>query len=180
MKVLVTAFKPFNNSLNNYSIEVLNYLNDVEKAILDVVYDECYLELTNNFNLDQFDLIIALGEARMRNEILLEVNAKNISDCRIKDNAGNLKINEIIDTNEEKEFQTLVNLDLLKDTISNSFDAGKFVCNNLYFHLLKNYPNKSLFIHIPECHNDLNNFKKFADKIKEIIQILEGVSNEKK
>ena len=102
MKVLVTAFKPFNNSLNNYSIVVLNYINDVVKAILDVVYDECYLELTNNFNLDQFDLIIALGEARMRNEILLEVNAKNISDCRIKDNAGNLTINEINDQNEEK------------------------------------------------------------------------------
>ena len=40
MKVLVTAFKPFHKSTNNYSMEVLNYLNNVEKLVIDVRYDE--------------------------------------------------------------------------------------------------------------------------------------------
>ena len=169
MKVLVTAFKPFNKMPNNYSIEVLNYIESVDKMILDVVYDESYNELNKTKNLKEYDLIVALGEARIRKELMLEVKAVNLSDCRIKDNAGNLKINEIIDQNEEKELKTLVNLDLLKDTISNSFDAGKFVCNNLYFHLLKNYPNKSLFIHIPNCNESEQKYIEYASLINKII-----------
>ena len=41
MKVLISAFKPFNNMPNNYSSEVLNYISGVDKVILDVVYDNC-------------------------------------------------------------------------------------------------------------------------------------------
>ena len=35
MKVLVTAFKPFNNQNINYSIEVLKFITDVDKMIVD-------------------------------------------------------------------------------------------------------------------------------------------------
>ena len=52
MKVLLTAFKPFNNKTNNYSYEVLKYIDNVDKAILDVCYDSCYLELTSKYDLD--------------------------------------------------------------------------------------------------------------------------------
>ena len=45
MKVLVTAFKPFNNQTINYSSEVLKYIENVDKLIVDVIYDECYLEV---------------------------------------------------------------------------------------------------------------------------------------
>ena len=38
-------------------------------------------------------------------------------------------------------------------------DVGKFVCNNLYFHLLENFQDKTLFIHIPDCYNDENEYK---------------------
>ena len=48
MKVLVTAFKPFNKMPNNYSSEVLKYILGVDKIILDVVYDECFNELKKN------------------------------------------------------------------------------------------------------------------------------------
>ena len=78
MKVLVTGFKPFNKSLNNYSTEVLNYICNVDKLIIDVVYDKCYQEILNNFNLDDYDLIVAMGEARMRKDLTLEIEAKNI------------------------------------------------------------------------------------------------------
>ena len=69
MKVLVTAFLPFNKSLNNYSMEVLNYISDVDKVVLDVIYDKSYNDLIKQFNLNEYDLIIALGEARMREKL---------------------------------------------------------------------------------------------------------------
>ena len=79
MKVLVTAFKPFNNFNNNYSSEVLNYIKDVDKLIIDVNYDKSYLEILDSYDLNDYDLVIALGEARMRKELTLELSAKNIS-----------------------------------------------------------------------------------------------------
>ena len=71
MKVLISAFKPFNKANNNYSYEVLKHINNVDKILIDVVYDECFKELTNHYNLDNYDLIIALGEARSRSVLTL-------------------------------------------------------------------------------------------------------------
>lgn len=178
MKVLVTAFKPFNKSPNNYSIEVLKYIENVDKMILDVIYDESYNELNRTNNLNEYDLIIALGEARNRNDLMLEVKAVNLSDCKITDNQGTLKTNEVIDGNFSDSLNTKVNIKLVEEEILFSNDAGKFVCNNLYFHLLSNYPEKSLFIHIPECNNDITLYKKYALKIKKIINLLLGGNNE--
>ena len=170
MKVLVTAFKPFHKSTNNYSMEVLYYLNNVEKLVIDVCYDECYKEITKKFNLEEFDLIIALGEARSRTELTLELAAKNLASCSIKDNAGILKKDELIVNENIEALHTLVETSCVDDLVKFSLDAGKYVCNNLYFHLLYNYPNKSLFIHIPECNNDSNEYIKYAKVIEEIIK----------
>jgi len=99
-KVLITAFEPFYKSNNNYSKEVLNYINlnnaHLDKKILDVVYDECF-EMLSKTDLSQYNLIVALGEARSRQALTVEKQAKNIASCSIKDNKGNLKQNEIID-----------------------------------------------------------------------------------
>ena len=51
MKVLVTAFLPFNKSVNNFSIEVLNHIDGVDKVILDVLYDKSYNKLKSQWLL---------------------------------------------------------------------------------------------------------------------------------
>ena len=94
MKVLVSAFKSFNKASNNYSLEVLNYISGVDKVILDVLYDKSYYDLSE-CNLNNYDLIICLGEARSREELTLELYAKNISSCSICDNAGIFKKDEM-------------------------------------------------------------------------------------
>ena len=169
MKVLVTAFKPFNKETNNLSIEVLNYIENVDKIILNVCYDDCYKELISNFNLDNYNLIIALGEARSRNEIMLEKRAINLSSCSLPDNSNIVYQNKTIIENGEKYLETSINLDKIKDIITISMDAGKFVCNNLYYHLLSYYPHKSLFIHIPKCINEEQDYMKYAKLITQII-----------
>lgn len=65
-KVLTTKFKPFSNQNINYSMETLKYIMDVDKLVVDVIYDECYFEISKKLNLNEYDLIIALGEARGR------------------------------------------------------------------------------------------------------------------
>ena len=172
MKVLVTSFTPFNKSINNYSTEVLNYIADVDKITVDVVYDKCYLDILNVYNLYEYDLIISMGEARMRNVLTLEIEAKNISSCSLADNSGVLKQNEIIDESLPSSLKTLVDVDKVKDLVEFSYDAGKFVCNNLYFHLLKNYPEKSLFIHIPNCNDSKEEYIKHAKSVNNIIKAL--------
>ena len=174
MKVLVSAFKPFNNNVNNYSMEVLNYIEQVDKIIVDVVYDNCYKQLSTSADLNQYDLIIALGEARMRSELTLEVKAYNLANCSLKDNANILRKDSVIIEGLDGEIDSKVNIELVKDIVAFSTNPGRFVCNNLYFHLLANYPNKSLFIHIPECNNDVDNYKKYAKQINEIISKMEG------
>ena len=172
MKVLVTAFKPFNQNTNNYSKEVLNYINNVDKQVIDVIYDLCYQELTTKLDLNQYDLIIAMGEARKRSELTLEISAKNIASCSLPDNNNEIKKDQLIDLNGDFELKTKVDVDKIKDLIIFSYDAGKFVCNNLYYHLLANYPHKSLFIHIPECFNDELHYLKHAKTIELLIQKL--------
>ena len=154
MKVLITAFKPFNNEKINHSSEVLKYLQTFDNIILDVIYDECYQELTSKYNLNDYELIISLGEARSRNELTLETQAWNLSSCSLKDNKGNLFKDLVINPDFDETLKTKVNIDCCKELIKFSFDAGKFVCNNLYFHLLMNFPEKAIFIHIPESKQE--------------------------
>ena len=110
MKVLVTAFKPFGKCTNNYSEEVIKYISNVDKIVLDVCYDKCYLDLYKSYNLNDYDLIISLGEARMRKVLTLETTAKNISSCSLADNLGIIKKDEKIIDNEIIEIKTLVDL----------------------------------------------------------------------
>lgn len=172
MKVLVTAFLPFNNSINNYSQEVIKFIENVDKEILDVVYDKSYQTLEDKYNLNEYDLIIAMGEARMRDVLTLETQAINISSCSLKDNAGNLKQNETIIIDSESIIKTEVNIEKVKDLITFSNDAGKFVCNNIYYHLLSNYKSKSIFIHIPHCNDNTEKYIEHAATIQKIINKL--------
>ena len=175
MNVLVTAFKPFNNMINNYSTEVLKYIKNVDKLVIDVCYDNSYLEIINNYNLEKYDLIIAMGEARMRKELTLEINAKNISSCSLADNSGCIKKDEVIISDGLDVLETKVDLTGVNELVAFSLDAGKFVCNNTYYHLLYNFQEKSIFIHVPECYNSDEEYQKHANKINDIInKILEN------
>ena len=174
-KVLISAFTPFNNETNNYSGEVLKYIESdkyiIDKVIIDVVYDKCFDDISK-YDLDSYDFIIALGEARMRNVLTVERRAKNMSSCSLPDNSGVQKKDEIIDPTLPDVIVSELDLALLTQHADISDDAGKFVCNNMYFHLLKYNPRKTLFIHIPECENSEDKYRSFANKIVSIIDSL--------
>ena len=68
--------------------------------------------------------------------------------------------------------ESKLDLEKLSNIVSLSTNPGKFVCNNVYNHLLTNYPSKSIFIHIPHCHDDIKEYKKYANEITNIINEL--------
>ena len=174
-KVLISAFLPFNKKENNYSAEVLNFVSSdkvaIDKIIIDVVYDKCFESVSQN-GLENYDFIIALGEARMRDVLTVEKRAKNISSCSLADNSGEVKSEEIIDKSFGEYIENKMDFEKIEGFAEISFDAGKFVCNNLYFHLLKYDDSRTLFIHVPECNNDTEKYKLYAEKISRIIEIL--------
>ena len=106
----------------------------------------------------------------MRKTLTLETTAKNISSCSLPDNLGIVKSNEKIIDNDIEFINTLVDVNKVKGLVELSNDAGKFVCNNIYYHLLTNHPKTSLFIHIPECNSDENNYIRYANQISDIIK----------
>ena len=171
MKVLVTAFLPFNKANNNFSMEVLNFIDCVDKVILDVLYDESYNKLKSEYDLASYDLIVAMGEARMRSELTLELYAKNIASCSLPDNNQVIKKDEVIIENGPEVLKTGLDINRLEGIVKLSEDAGKFVCNNIYYHLLSDYRNKSLFIHIPNCLDETM-YQEYAHTIMEIIKKL--------
>ncbi len=174
MKTLVSAFLPFNGQTNNYSLEVLKKIDNVDKIILDVVYDKCYEELMSNYNLEEYDLIIALGEARVRKELTLETKAYNAYSLKGIDNSGVVVNKERIIDNGLDSLSTKVDLNICEKYIKLSLDPGRFVCNNIYYHLLYNYPEKSLFIHIPECNNEKEQYLEYAQTIMNLINEMEN------
>lgn len=175
-RVLLSAFLPFNKKGNNYSAEVLEYVSsdkaEISKVIIDVVYDKCFEQLAS-YGLDSYDYIIAMGEARMRDTLTVEKRAKNISSCSLPDNDGVVKQDEIIDGTVGEYIENEMEFAPILKHSDISHDAGKFVCNNIYFHLLRYDPKRTLFIHIPECNNDIENYKLYADKVSRIIDELE-------
>jgi pyroglutamyl-peptidase len=71
-------------------------------------------------------------------------------------------INELQDFLDKKEYP-----------VKMSFSAGTYVCNNLYYKVLTEYPNlKSIFIHVPYFEHVNQDIQ-----IQTIIDILKFTSN---
>ena len=88
---------------------------------------------------------------------------------KIPDNNGNIFECEKIIDDEIEVLETKVEYSKVKEYISFSNDAGTFVCNNLYYHLLNEFPEKAIFIHIPNCHNSMEEYIKHSKTISTII-----------
>lgn len=176
--VLVTGFEPFDGDSLNSSWEVARRLNDQKLTVprgrgparrtahivarrLPCEFDRSRAALSRLVKSLDPVLIIALGQANLRNEVSVERVAINISDARIADNAGARPIDTpVIEAAPVGYFSQLpikaIVEGLRKAGIpaSVSQTAGTYVCNHVFFglmHLLaQSYPDKrGGFIHLP-------------------------------
>ncbi len=164
MKILVTAFEPFNKEKINASQEVLKNLpnfNGVQKIVLPVVFSECFQEVYKLMENTLFDYILMLGESGGRTSVSLERIAVNIAEASIPDNKGNMPRGEKIFPDGENAYSATLDLKVAKDALNEnsipvqiSNSAGLYVCNNLFYGVMyyinrHNLNTKAGFMHIP-------------------------------
>ncbi|MBR3771644.1 MAG: pyroglutamyl-peptidase I [Clostridium sp.] len=173
MKILVTAFEPFNGRDINPSQLILEQLEAPEgvtliKELLPVEFNATTQILKNLLKKHQPDIVLSLGQAGNRPEISVERVAINLDNCRSSngqkitaDNAGDAPIDEPIVAGAPEAYVSNLPVWDMVETMQNagvgaavSYTAGTYVCNHVMYTVLHEraaaYPEmKAGFVHVP-------------------------------
>lgn len=198
MKILISGFEPFGGRSSNPTKLIIEAIMQkkislpenvlLEPILLPVTFKESYSFLKERIDSMRPDIILSLGQAGGRNAIELERVAINCLDADIPDNQGHQPRDEKIDPEGESAyFSTLPLRELeaaLKDAnlpcrISNS--AGTYVCNYLFYQLLKSASKKEIcgFIHfpyLPEQAKENEPFLSLDQQLKAVEVMLQTLS----
>lgn len=167
MKILLTAFEPFDSETINSAQEAVKLVadkvggTDIVKLTVPTVFQKSVNVVTTAVESEKPDAVLCIGQAGGRSELTPERVAINIDDARIPDNEGNQPVDRpIIPDGAPAYFSTLPIKAMVKAirdvgipaSVSNS--AGTFVCNHLMYGLLhvltEKYPNvRGGFMHVP-------------------------------
>lgn len=173
MRFLITGFAPFGKSKINPSYEAVRRLPDtlgeheILRAEIPVVYDRCGDMLDAMLDRWQPDAVLCLGQAAGREGVSLENTAVNVKAASAPDNAGITFSGEKIDPAGPESVSSRLPLRELSQLLREagipakiSYSAGTYVCNNLFYRLLRyaelNDPHlRCGFIHIPPDESQL-------------------------
>lgn len=173
MKVLLTAFEPFNGGTVNPSQLVLERIKESQginliKVLLPVEFMRTSKEIKQLLQKHQPDVVISLGQAGNRPEICVERVAINL-DCvrssdglrEVADNAGDMPVDVPIAAGGKTAYFSTLPVWELVGAIKEqgvagavSYSAGTYVCNHVMYTVLHEaagcYPEmKAGFIHVP-------------------------------
>ena len=193
MKILLTAFTPFDGESINPALEAMKLLPDkigkleVLKLEIPTVFGKSARLVLETIEQEKPDYVLSIGQAGGRAEITPERIAINIDDARIPDNEGNQPVDRpIVPDGENAYFSNLpiktmmeaIKKEGIPASVSNS--AGTYVCNHLMYSVLyyikKNaLPIKAGFIHVPYIPEQTVNKKdKPSMSLAEIVRGLEA------
>jgi len=163
--VLLSGFEPFGGDHRNSSWDAARGLNDemiaghrVVSICLPVTFCGALPRLFTAIENHHPALVIAVGQANSRCRISIERVALNLIDARIADNEGQQPIDQPIEADGPaalfstlpiKRMYAALRQAGFPAEISNS--AGTFVCNQVFYGLLRQLPPHlpGGFIHIP-------------------------------
>lgn len=169
MRVLLSGFEVFGSNKENPTEKLINsFLRNeisypaamkVEAVILPVTYDESYALLKKRIDEFNPDIVLSFGLASSRESIDLETTAVNIMDRRATDNKGYKPTTLQIVPGEPEAFVSTLPLTGIKAAlkkeklpVDESNSAGSYVCNYLFYHLMKDNQDTFRlcgFIHVP-------------------------------
>ncbi len=164
MRYLVTGFEAFGKDSLNPTELLLKWIRETpewaslfETQLLPVEYERAHALVLQRNDLDSFAGIFCFGLAVGRSKISLERVALNWIESQQPDNVGVVPPVGPIEKNAAQVFINTMSLERLKNKFQAaglpaeiSLSAGGYVCNHLYFHLLKaRLKADILFIHIP-------------------------------
>ena len=192
MKLLLTAFTPFDGEKINPALEAVKLVKDrignllIVKLEVPTVFGKSIDTVREAIEREKPDFVLSIGQAGGRAEITPERVAINLDDARIPDNEGNQPIDEpVFPDGENAYFSTLpvkamveaIREEGIPSSLSNS--AGTFVCNHLMYGVLyyldKRPVIKAGFIHVPYIPEQVKNKKEMpALELSEIVRGLEA------
>ena len=192
MKLLLTAFTPFDGEKINPALEAVKLVKDkignllIVKLEVPTVFGKSIDTVREAIERERPDFVLSIGQAGGRAEITPERVAINLNDARIPDNEGNQPIDEpVFPDGENAYFSTLpvkamveaIREEGIPSSLSNS--AGTFVCNHLMYGVLyyldKRPVIKAGFIHVPYIPEQVKNKKEMpALELSEIVRGLEA------
>lgn len=160
--ILVTGFQPFLGEAINPSTLLLRELRGlphVETLLLPVEYDGSFHNLKVHLQ-QKFQFLLMLGQAGGAANIRLERVALNLEDAAISDEGKTLRQGHLIEVSgPAAQFSDLpLNQWCQKiqsqqpeigHRIEVSNHAGTYVCNSLYYKVLRHFGPNSLFVHLP-------------------------------
>ena len=168
MKILLTGFEPFLKMPTNASWEAIKLVSDrpgknlqVHKLLLPVEYDKAAEILLDAVRKLRPEAVLSVGVAAKRRSLTLEYTAVNVKDSTNPDNAGKVYIyDKIIDEGDTALYTNLPFAEAIDAMLaqgvpaSPSFDAGTYVCNNVFYRLMydiKYMGRKTYggFLHVP-------------------------------
>lgn len=165
MKILVTAFGPFDGRLENASSLALRGLSvihpEIRTRILPVDSLIAPARLKQALRLIRPDALIMLGEAAGSQEIRLETTAWNELDFRIPDISEHMPLKQPIIKNAPSELSSTLPLEKFHKQLVKSHhpvrlsgDPGRYLCNQIFYtsrHYLdsRNIACQAGFIHLP-------------------------------
>ncbi|CAM4249204.1 pyroglutamyl-peptidase I [Lacicoccus alkaliphilus] len=167
MKVLMTGFDPFGGERINPALEAVKRLPDeiggmaVVKAEIPTVFHQSAEVMQALLAGDEFDYVVAVGQAGGRSEMCVERIGINIDDARIPDNTGNRPIDAAIHAEGATAyFSNMPVKRMVKSMLEAgiparlSNTAGTFVCNHILYQLglmadTEFHGLKYGFIHVP-------------------------------
>lgn len=172
MKVLVTGFGPFRDVSNNPSARLIELMDEQSPALFKAagleltcrllpvtweggrrVFDDAVVNARPDFTLHFGYTSHALGYQ-------LEAGAANMT-CEEADADGQCAATTDVIRDAQQRLETCFDLDVVQDRldacgvpVSRSDDAGRYLCNYLYFYALEwaaraNRPGTALFVHMP-------------------------------
>lgn len=168
-RILISGFEPFGGLDRNNSEDTVLLIPDeigsiaVEKVILPVEYGRCADILIERAELTRPDAVICTGVAQKRSSLCFEYAAINIMDSASADNAGKVMSGVVIEEEGDSVLYTSLPLERMLGATSAagvpssvSFDAGTYVCNNLFYKLMYEIKYSDLcrfggFIHFPRA-----------------------------
>ncbi|MBC7753895.1 MAG: pyroglutamyl-peptidase I [Moraxellaceae bacterium] len=163
-KIVLTGFKPFlGDPINPSEIICQNIsIPGVCTQVLSVDFYQAFEELKITLKKENPEYVVSLGVASSRVQVSLEKVALNWNESKHPDEAGQFVSPAPIQPSDDRlALMTKFPINELQDflvekkyPVKISFSAGTYVCNNVYYKILAEFPDlKTIFIHVPIFEN---------------------------
>lgn len=170
--ILITGFEPFGGMPDNPSGDAARLLSgtvagnaQIHCLRLPVTAPLAWERMRRAILRHRATVVIAMGVAAGADSLRIECTAKNCADYPIPDNAGRQPRGQTIHRGGQPALPIAAPapdlLRVLTDSglpVRLSHDAGLYVCNDLYYRLLRYVARphspvrRAFFLHVPEAH----------------------------